>query len=115
VLVDLSATKLNDFDLDRYIELEKAFAYPRGGKGTFRLRAMISPSLVEHLSERPLASDQQIKVDNSGSGALIATVPDTEDFRWWLLGLGSAIQVVGPVALRREVKLKLSEMLALYE
>jgi len=113
-LVETPALRLKSFDIDHYLETEKAFAYPRQKGATIRLKATIKTALCEHLAERPLSEDQVIQSGSDGAAVLTATVADTEDLRWWALGLGDSIQVLEPAQLRREMKSKLSSALASY-
>lgn len=113
-LVEQPATKLKSFDLDHYLETEKAFAYPSKSDALISLRLAINEGLAFHLSERPLSTDQVMRQTESGSCELSAQVADTEDLRWWLLGLGSAVAVIEPPTLKREIKSRLMNALKGY-
>ena len=84
------------FDLDAYIA-SGALQFGRGE--AIRLEARITPELARILSETPLAADQFIEGDR-----LTATVQDTWQLRWWVMGQGAGIEVNGPPELRNEVK-----------
>jgi predicted DNA-binding transcriptional regulator YafY len=91
------------FDLDRYLREQGEFAYPTG-KGKIRLRVLFDEAAAQHLSERPLADDQDLKKRRDGRVLLTATVLDTYELRWWLLGFGEQVEVVGPKGLREEFR-----------
>ncbi|MGM0554648.1 MAG: helix-turn-helix transcriptional regulator [Pseudomonadota bacterium] len=86
------------FDLDRIIR-DGAFDYPEGDLIALELR--VSPELAYHLHEAPLSNDQIIEPDTAGASRVTATVRDTARLKWWLLGLGTGVEVVQPDGLRR--------------
>lgn len=100
-LLEAPSKAAKDFDLDRYIEEEKTFSY-RESPNNLRLRLEVVPNVAVHLSERPLSTDQRITESADGRSRISATVADTAELRWWLLGFGSQIEVLGPKALRDE-------------
>ena len=112
VVLDSPTQSPSGFDLDRYLTEEAAFHYPRS-QGLISLVLAVSSEVAFHLGERPLAADQAI--DTEGDTVMVrATVADTEALRWWLLGLGSSVRVVGPEALRMEVAERLRTAAKLY-
>lgn len=100
------ATKPSGFDADRYIA-QGALQF--GHSGTLRLRAKVSESLARHLQETPLTQDQQIR-----GRILTATVHDTWQLAWWILGRGPDIEVLKPLGLRQRIRAALTEALAAY-
>jgi predicted DNA-binding transcriptional regulator YafY len=102
-LLEKQVERPKGFDLDRYIREQGEFAYPTG-KGKIRLRALFDEAASQHLSERPLADDQALKERSDGRVLLTATVLDTWELRWWLLGFGEQVEVVGPKGLREELQ-----------
>jgi len=85
------------FDLDVYIASgELAFAIG----GNIQLKIIISSDAAFHLGERALSDDQSISEHSDGRMLLTATVQDTNELRWWLLGFGDQIEVMEPIALR---------------
>jgi predicted DNA-binding transcriptional regulator YafY len=113
-----SATRLNEsanvikgFDLGEFAR--KAFRFPVSDQ-TLNLVARFRVDIAKHLEERPLASDQVCKpVD--GEVELSATVPDTDDLRWWLLSFGEGVEVRKPAALRSELKGRLATAAKRYD
>lgn len=69
----------------------------------FKLVARFEPSAAAHLEERPLSQDQVIR-DIDGLKEISATVSDTEDLRWWLLGFGDNVEVLRPAELRSDIQ-----------
>ena len=43
-----------------------------------------------------------------------ATVENTAELRWWLLGFGDLVEVLSPADLREEFRLRAAAMAALY-
>lgn len=87
------------FDLAKYIR-QGAFGFEESGE--IKLVVRFTPPAVEHLWETPLCLDQQIEPDQSGWVRVEATVPDTAQLRWWLLGFGDQVEVLEPSSLRDE-------------
>ncbi len=55
--------------------------------------------LTAHLVETPLSEDQVIESVDADHVCVTATVRDTAQLEWWLLGFGSSVLVLEPVAL----------------
>lgn len=113
-----SVTRLNDaarpaknFDLGAYAR--KEFGFPASDE-QLKLMLRLKREVAAHLEERPLSQDQVCKqVD--GEWELTATVADTEDLRWWIMGFGDGIEVVRPAKLRAEVKRRLAAAVRRYD
>lgn len=88
-----------DFDLTEYIR-QGAFGFEGGGN--VRLEARFTTPAADHLLETPLSLDQQITPDQPGWVRLQATLADTAQLRWWLLGFADQVEVLEPEALRQE-------------
>ncbi len=89
------------FDLDQLIE-QGAFDYPEGE--TIRIELRVSPGLAYHLHEARLSDDQTIEPEgNCDRSRVTATVRDTAHLKWWLLGLGAGVEVLGPTNLREAI------------
>jgi predicted DNA-binding transcriptional regulator YafY len=67
-----------------------------------------------HLYETPLSDDQMIVEDQEGSFLLKATVIDSQYLLWWVLSMGSRIEVVEPVSLRNDVISQMNKMVEKY-
>ena len=99
------------FDLDGYIA-EGGFRYPESG-ADLHLRVRFSPEAAFHLYEVALSADQALEETEAGV-ELTATVQDTQELRWWLLGFGAQVRVLEPAGLAREFAAIAERMAAAY-
>ena len=101
------------FDLDAFIaagELDFVVKTKH-----LRLEALFTKEAAFHLTERQLAPDQKlIPARRRGWMRLRATVPDTMELRWWLLGFGDQVEVLRPKSLRQEIAETVLGMAELY-
>ena len=72
--------------------------------GSLALRAVFEKDAAVHLMESRLADDHRTTERDDGRVVVEATVPDTAEIRWWLLGFGSAVEVLEPASLREEFR-----------
>ncbi len=80
-----------------------------------KLRAVFSKAAALHLTESKLSADQKITRKKEGGVLIEATIADTAELRWWLLGFGSAVEVLGPSSLRKEFAAQSEEMHDIYK
>ncbi|GAA4030300.1 WYL domain-containing protein [Actimicrobium antarcticum] len=99
------------FSIDAYIATG---AFGVGAGDTISLTAIFSAAAGEHLLESRLSTDQTVTELDDGRLTLRATVPNTKQLCWWLLGLGDGVEVIGPKALRQQMKESAERMHALY-
>lgn len=92
-----AATGPRGFSLDDQVARG---TYHFGGGEKLRLVAIFDTDTAEHLLESPLSVDQQVEETADGRIQITATVLDTLQLRWWLLGFGEYVEVVAPSALR---------------
>jgi len=105
------ATSFDEFNLDDYIASgELHFSVG----GTIHLKALFSKDAAFHLEERPLSDDQVIIAQGEEHMLVSATVQDTAELRWWLLGYGDTLEVLEPQGLREEFQGIISRMAAKY-
>ncbi len=90
-----------DFDIDAYIA-KGALDFGEGKP--VRLEAIFYEPAAEHLYETPLSEDQTIVPYDDNRVKLTATVPNTPQLEWWLLGFGDAVEVIKPASLRAGIK-----------
>ena len=88
------------FSMDDYIA-SGAFGF--GGEETIRLKAIFKNPAGSHLHETPLSLDQVLLAQDDKHLHLSATVINTEQLRWWLLGFGESVEVLAPVKLRKSM------------
>jgi len=101
------------FNLDDYIG-DGGFSYPV--KDTpIKLQALFEPEAAAHLFETPLSDDQTLTQKKEGKILLKATVKDTSELHWWLLGFGDQVEVIKPKKLRDEFAIKIEKLSRMYE
>ena len=98
-ILDKSSRTPKKFDLAKYIQ-EGAFGF--GTNAEIKLVVRFTTPSVEHLRETPLSLDQKIEPDQPGWMRVNATVPDSAQLRWWLLGFGDQVEVLEPLSMREE-------------
>jgi predicted DNA-binding transcriptional regulator YafY len=100
------------FDLDALIR-EGAFDYPEGD--CIELELQVDDRLAYHLGEAALSPDQRIEPLQEGGARVTATVRDTARLKWWLLGLGRAVEVRAPGSLRATLRDELDQARRRYD
>ena len=68
-----------------------------------------------HLSERQLSDQQRLIPQADGRVLLRAKVRDTLELRWWLLGFGDKVTVLGPGSVREEFRNIATHMASMYQ
>jgi predicted DNA-binding transcriptional regulator YafY len=102
-----------NFDLDEFIASGTfEYAKPEGNK--IRLVALFSAGAADHLAETPLSEDQVLNPKKDGRVEVAATVMDSGQLRWWLLGFGDYVEVVKPKKLRMEFEKIANNLSAMY-
>lgn len=101
-----------DFDLQEYLDSGE-LQFPEGEK-PIKLAALFDSYAGAHLLETPLSENPSVKEQKDGRLLIKATVADTAQLRWWLLGFGDKVEVVGPKRLRDEFSRIAGKMAGLY-
>lgn len=71
-------------------------------RGPIKLVMRMASDAIAHIEENRLSVDQSISESDGPDWMLVkATVRDTEQLRWWLLGYADRIEILRPTALRR--------------
>jgi predicted DNA-binding transcriptional regulator YafY len=115
-LLEKAATPPGGFDLESYLR-SASFQY-RLGEQAMPIRLLMQRATAHHLAETPLSDDQIIEeCDPPGAEwvSIRATVADSLQLRWWLLGLGDQVIVEAPGELRGEIADILRGAAARYE
>ena len=99
------------FDLSELIA-SGSFDYPE--ELEIRLEIRVDPALAYHLQEARLSDDQEVIIKRDGEVRLTATVRQTARLRWWIMGLGDAVEVLGPEPLRMHIKRQITAMYRRY-
>ncbi len=111
-LLDAAVNTPEGFNLDTAIASGLAeFANP--GE-PIHLELRCTDWVASYLTETPLAADQKIEAEAEGWVRLTATVNDTWQLYWWILGQGAELEVCSPDSLRRRVVGSLHESLSNY-
>ena len=101
-LLGTSVRVIPGFSLDHYVKEQKEFDYPVSSR-SIRLVASFTSGAAYHLRETPLSEDQRIEEKSDDEVIISATVADTAQLRWWLLGFGDQVEVLRPRKLREEM------------
>ncbi len=114
-LLETPARSPEGFDFGEYIR-GASFQYRLNDDPIHLQLAMYRPR-ARHLAETPLSEDQEIReyqpVEDDWV-QITATVADSLQLRWWLLGLGDQVIVEKPARLRKEMGEMLREAAANY-
>jgi len=89
------------FDLDDYLE-QGSFWYGSANRKIF-IELAFEQFTGSHLLETPLSQDQEV-IEQPGKLIIKATVNDSQQLRWWILGFGEKVEVLQPDTLREEIK-----------
>ncbi len=102
-LLDTHSRKPNGFDLDAYIASGE-FNYPVEKRPIhpIDLKVLFDKRAAEHLYETKLSDDQKLTEQADGRVLVEATVLDTAELQWWLLGFGAGIEIVEPAEMRED-------------
>lgn len=101
------------FDLDTYIRKGKLDYLL--GDNDLELELLIDEQVANHLREAKLSEDQELTPAGNDQSHVKATVKDTGQLRWWLLGFAEQIEILKPESLRQEFKAKTAAMRARYD
>lgn len=84
-------------------------------RGSIQLILEVEEHAASHLAECRLSEDQRIESSgNEGWVTVTATTRDTAQLRWWLLGYGENLEVIGPPNLRTWIGQTLEEAAGYY-
>jgi predicted DNA-binding transcriptional regulator YafY len=110
-VLDVASTKLIG-SLSSYVERATQFGLSTGDK--ILLVATFTREAASHLEETPLSTDQSLTPTKNGGVEVRATVLDSPQLRWWLLGFAENVTVKSPISLRDEMAERAENMLARY-
>jgi predicted DNA-binding transcriptional regulator YafY len=111
-VLDLPRGKPEGFNLACFIAAG-AFGFEESGPIRFALR--FYAAAAEHLRETPLSKDQASSNPEDGKVTFTATVLDTQQLRWWLLGFDDEVEVLKPATLRKAVAAHIRNAADAYE
>ena len=96
----LKSKEPKGFDMDQYIE-EQSIGFLLSNK-PINIEVLFEASSGFHLTETPISKNQKLNQLESGKFLLKASLANTEQLRWWLLGFGNRVEVLKPKSLRNE-------------
>jgi len=104
-ITDKKVVYPDDFDFQTYINDNHILPNLSGNKSfeSIQLKFLADNWVTRHLSESRLSEDQSIKRIDDESSEIFATVQETEQLFWWLLGFGARVEVLEPFELRMKM------------
>ena len=100
-----------DFSVDQKAETG-VWDFGPGEKVAIELE--FRPGSGDHLLETPLGKDQVIAELGGGALKVTATVANTPQLMWWLLGFGEGVEVIRPAELRDKISATAEELVLVY-
>jgi len=100
------------FTLQQYID-SGAFDYLQSEQ-VISLKAVFNKDIAAHLYETPLSDNQVITEMENDMVMIEASVLDTSQLRWWLLGFGEKVEVIEPKTLREEFTIRAEKIYSQY-
>lgn len=101
-VLDVEANTSSGFSLDNYVASGE-LAYPLHPRREIDFVAVFSGESAAHLIECAIGLNQVTEILTDGRVRVKATVLDSSEFRWWLLGFGDHAEVKEPWELRNWV------------
>lgn len=111
VLIDERSRLVPQFNLDEYV-LSGELDMPVGKNIRVKLRFLRGAGI--YLNETPISNDQKFESISEDESIVTATVMDSMELFWWLLGFGSSVEVISPLSLRERVRKEISDALSAY-
>ncbi len=113
-LLDKDVVISADFNLDEYLAAG-SFEYGKNENETIKLKVLFSDRVGHHLLEIPLSEDQKTSEFGDDQLQVEATVKNSAQIRWWLLGFGDVVEVLEPKELREEFAEIAENLLDIYQ
>lgn len=88
------------FDLDQSIQ-NGLLQFQRHKITEFE--AIFDKNAAHHLLDTPLSMDQHITDIDDQHVRVTASIADTEQLKWWILGFGIKVKVLKPISLRKRI------------
>jgi len=113
-LLDKDVAIPDDFNFDDYLAAG-SFEYGERENETIKLKVLFFDGAGYHLIETPLSEDQKTSDLEDGQLQVEATVKDSAQIRWWLMGFGDRVEVLEPEELREEFAEIAENLLGIYQ
>lgn len=110
-LLEDRAVYPKDFSIDRQADLG-TWGFGAGEK--IKVELVFQAGYGDHLFETPLSKDQVIEALPDDELRVTATVADTPQLKWWLLGFGGGVEVRKPASLRNFMSAVATELATVY-
>lgn len=110
-VLDEQAVFPSDFKLRDHIA-DGLLDFGNGEK--VELVLVFTESAGQHLFETPLSIDQTISSTIDNRLKVIASVPDTPQLYWWLMGFGDGVEVLAPAHIRSKMIETVNNLKTLY-
>ena len=105
--------KPKGFNIDEFIKSQN-IGYLISPK-PIKLEVIFQPMAGFHLTETPISANQELKQLEDRRYRLKATLPNTSQLRWWLLGFGQGVEVIKPKSLRDEFREMSKNLVNIYK
>lgn len=99
-ILNVPAQRPANFELKTFID-SGHLGFGQGKMLTLKVAFMAETAM--HLHDTRLSLDQQIESYDPGRVLVTATLADTQQLTWWLLGFGDKIEVIEPIELRQKI------------
>ena len=111
-MLDDAVRTPEDFSIDKVISRGK-FGFGLGNM--IQLEAVFYNGSGDHLFETALSADQVLTEQANSTLKVSATVADTPQLAWWLLGLSDSVEVIKPEKLRFTMATTIAKMQNRYQ
>jgi len=101
----------SDFDVDDYIRRGE-FGFSTGNR--IHVKLIFQAGAGKQILEKPMSADQAVQALDDGRICVRGTVLESEELYWWLQSFAHEVEVVEPLALRKEVSRRLHAALEQY-
>jgi predicted DNA-binding transcriptional regulator YafY len=91
--------------------LEEGHGHFKSAENSIKLEAVVSKELGQILMETPLSFDQTMELTKNGY-FLTASVSNTWQLEWWVLGQSDRLTVLAPQKLREDIMARLKNALS---
>jgi predicted DNA-binding transcriptional regulator YafY len=98
--LDAPAQRPENFDLKEFIDSGQ-LGFGQGKM--LNLKVAFMSETAKHLHDTRLSLDQTIEPYDEGRVLVTATLADTQQLTWWLLGFGDKVEVLEPIELRQKI------------
>lgn len=110
-IVDLKISPPNNYSFDERVRMG---IWGFGSGDAIDLVLKFNKGIGDHLLETPLTDSQIVEVHDNGL-LVSATVPDTPQLKWWILGFGEGVVVISPSSLKEAIYSAAQKLILQYD